>query len=98
MCISQRTLRHLQDFGIDVSPEFLSIDGIVRFAETFRKFPFVLMGNALVPEPADMLPNSVGWRHVTSLEPYFQGSLENSVVGPVNRGVPKDPAVLDNSP
>ena len=42
-CISQTTLRHLQDFGLQVVPEFLRIVGIVRFAETFRKFPFVLL-------------------------------------------------------
>ena len=50
-CISQTTLRHLQDFGLEVSAEFLRIVGIIRFAEPFRKFPFVLLDNALVPEP-----------------------------------------------
>ena len=97
-CISQTTLRHLQDFFLEVGPEFLRIVGIVRFAETFRKFPFVLLGNALVPEPADIQPNSVGWRHLTRLEPYFQGSHEKSVVGPGKLGAPKDPTVLDTSP
>ena len=64
-CISQTTLRHLQDFGLEVSPEFLRIVGIVRFAEAFRKLPFVQLCNALVPESADIQPNSVGWRHLT---------------------------------
>ena len=71
---------------------------LVRFAETFRKSPFVLLGNALVPEPADIQPNSVEWRHLTRIQPYFQGSHEKSVVGPSNLGIPKDPAVLDKSP
>ena len=40
------------------------IVGIVRFAETSHKFPFVLPGNALVPEPAEIQPNSFGRRHL----------------------------------
>ena len=64
------------DFGLEVSPEFLRIIGIVRFAETFRNFPFVLLGDAVVPESADMQPDPFGWRDLTGLEPYFQGSHE----------------------
>ena len=37
-CTSQTAIRHLQDSGLDVSPEFLRMVTIVRFAETFRKF------------------------------------------------------------
>ena len=33
MCISQTTLRDLQDFGLEIGPEFLKIVGIVRFAD-----------------------------------------------------------------
>ena len=94
-CISQTTLQHPQDFGLEVGPEFPRIVGIVRFPETFRKFPFEVLSNARVAKPTDIQPNSVGWHHLTRLEPYFQGSHEKSVVGP---GVPKEPAVLDNSP
>ena len=53
-CIWQTALRHLQDFGPEVSPVFLRIVGIVTFAETFRKVPFGLLGNVLVPETADI--------------------------------------------
>ena len=59
-------------------PVFLRIGGIVRFAETFRAFPFVHMGNTLVPETADFQPNLVPWRHHTRLKPYFPGSHETS--------------------
>ena len=52
--ISHTTLRQLQAFGLKVGSEFLRIVGIPRFAETFRKFPFVFLGNALVWEPADV--------------------------------------------
>ena len=55
------------------------------------------MGNALVPDPADIQANSVGWRDLTKLEPYFQGSHEKSVIGPGKLGAPKDPVVLDKS-
>ena len=79
-------------------PEFLRVVGIVRIAETFRKLPFILLGNALVPEAADIQPKSLGWRHLTRLEPYFQDSHEKSVVGPGKLGAPKDPAVMDKSP
>ena len=89
MCISQTNLGHLQDFDIEVCPEFRRIVGIVRFAETFHKFPFVLLGNALAPEPADIQPNSVGLRRIMRLEPYFQGSHEKSVVGPGKLGASK---------
>ena len=66
-----------------------------EFAELLRKFPFILLSNALVPEAADIQPNSVGWRHITRLEPYFQGSREKSVVGPGKLNAPKDSVVLD---
>ena len=56
-CTSQTALRHLQDFGLQVSSEFLRIVGIVRFAANFRKFPSVLLGNSLVPETADIQPH-----------------------------------------
>ena len=79
------------------SVQFLRIVGIVSFAETFHKFPLVFMGNALVPEMADIKPNFVGWCHLARLEPYFQGSHEKVVVGPGKLGAPKDPAVLDKS-
>ena len=85
--VSRRQLRHLHDFGLEVGP-----------AETSRKFSFVFLGNALVPEPSDIQLNSVGWRHLTRLEPYFRGSHEKSVFGPGKLGAPKDPAVLDKSP
>ena len=55
--VSQTALRHLQDFGLEVSPDFLRVDGIVRFAETFRKFSFILLGNAIVAETVDMQPS-----------------------------------------
>ena len=57
MCTTQTALRYLEDFGLEFSSEFLRIVGIVRFAETFRKFPFVLLGNAFVTEMADIQPN-----------------------------------------
>ena len=95
---SQTACRHLQDFNLEVSPEFLRILGIVRFTKTFRKFLFVLLGNAFVPETADIQPSLVRCRYFTSLEPYFQGSHEKSVVGPGELGAPNDPAVLDKSP
>ena len=53
-CTLQTTLRHLPDIDLEVGAEFLSIVGIVSVAETFRKFPFVFLGNALVWEPADV--------------------------------------------
>ena len=84
--------------GLEVGPEFFKIVGIVRFAETFRKFLFVSLGHALVLEPADIQPISVRWRHLTKLEPYFQGSHEKSLVVPGKLGAPKEPAVLDQSP
>ena len=65
---------------LQVSPEFLRIVRIVRIAETFHKFPLVLLGNALVPKTADIQPNLVGWCHRTRLAPYFRGSHEKSVV------------------
>ena len=52
------------------------------------------INSCLVPETA----NIDGWRHLTRIEPYFQGSYEKSVVGPGNYGGPKYPAVLDKSP
>ena len=48
-CISQTTLRHLQDFRLEVSPEFLRVVAIVVFAETFRKIPSVLPGQCSRP-------------------------------------------------
>ena len=60
--------------------------------ETFRKFSFVLSGNAAVPEPADIQPNSAEWRHLTTHVPNFQGSHEKSVVGPVKLGLQRPPA------
>ena len=51
-CTSQTTLRHLQDLGLEGSPEFFRIVGTGKFAETFREFPFVLLNNALVSETA----------------------------------------------
>ena len=98
MCTSQTVLRHLQDLVLEVSPYFLSVIGIVKFAATFRKFPFVLLSNALVPETTDIHPNLDGWGHFTRLEPYFQGSHEKSVIGSGKLGAPKNPAVLDKSP
>ena len=86
------------DLGLEVGPEFLGIVGIVRFAEPFHKFPFLLLGKAVVPEPADTQANSVGWHHLTRREQYFQGSHEKSVVGPGKLGAPEDTAVLDKSP
>ena len=68
-CIWQTALRYLQDFGLVVSLEFFKIVGIVRFNETFRKYPFVLLGNALVSETANIQSNLVGWRHLMRLEP-----------------------------
>ena len=53
------------------------------------------MSNTLVPEPADIQSNSVGWRHLTRLEPYFHGSHKKSVVGSDKLGAPKNPAILD---
>ena len=40
-CISQTILRHLQDFDLEVGPEFLSIVGFVTFAETFLSTSFL---------------------------------------------------------
>ena len=79
-------------------PEFLRIVEIVKFAKSYHNLPFSLLDNALVPQPADIQSNSVGWRHLTTLESYFQGSHEKSVVSPGKLGAPKDPAVLDKSP
>ena len=62
---SQTALQRFQDFGLEVSAEFLRIVGIIRLAETFRKFPFVLVSNALVPETTDIQPIMVGWRLFT---------------------------------
>ena len=41
----------------EVSPEFLTVVGIVGFSETFLKFPFVLLSETLVPETVDIQPN-----------------------------------------
>ena len=84
--------------GLQASPESLRIVGIVRFVEIFRTFPFVILGNALVPETADIQPNLFGWRHLTKLQPYFQVSHEKSVVASGKFGAPKIPAVLDIFP
>ena len=71
------------DFGLEVSPEFSRIVGIVRFAKTFHTFPLVLLGNALVPKTADIQSNLVGWRHLTRLDPqklrsfYLRGNQES---------------------
>ena len=81
-----------------MSLEFLKILGIVRFAEAFHKFPLVHLGNALVLETANIQPKLVEWRRLTRLQPYFQGSHENSVVGRGKLGALKDHAVLDKSP
>ena len=93
-CISQTTVVHLQDFAHEVSPEFLRIVGIVRFAETFHP------GQRSRPKAADIQPEThpAGWRDLTRLKPYSQGSHEESVVGPGKLGAPIDPAVLDKSP
>ena len=53
-CISQTALRHLEDFGLEVCPDFHRIVGIDIVSETFRRFPFVFLGNALVLERADL--------------------------------------------
>ena len=82
--------------GLEVSLEFLI--GKVGFVETFLKFPFVLLGDAVVPETANIQPIFVEWHHLTRLQTYFQGSLEKSVVGLGKLGAPKDSAVLDKSP
>ena len=47
--------------------------------------------NALVPEPANIQPNLVGWHHLTRLEPYFQGSNKKCVLGSGKLGAPKYP-------
>ena len=62
-----------------------------------RKFPFVLLSNALVEKTADIQPNSAGWRHFTGLEPYFQGSHENSVVSSGKSSAPEYHADLNES-
>ena len=80
--VSETALRYLQNFGFEVSLELVRVIGIVMFAETFRSFPFVLLGSALVQESAYIQPNLVGLRHLTRLEPHFQGSHEKSMVGP----------------
>ena len=67
-----------QDSGFEISPEF---PRIVRFAEIFRKIPFVLLSNPLVQGMTDIQPNLAEWRHPTGLEPFFQGSHEKSVIG-----------------
>ena len=64
----------------------------------FLRVPLVLLGNALVPETADIQPNSVAGRKLTRLASYFQGSHKKCVVVPGKLGAPKDPAVLDKSP
>ena len=68
-------------FGSRSRSELIRIVGSVRFAETFRKFHFVLLSNALVLETADIQPNLVGWHHLRDFEPYFQGSHEKFVFG-----------------
>ena len=47
-CTLQTALRHLRNFRLEVSPEFLRIFVIVTFAETFRNFLFVHLGVAVV--------------------------------------------------
>ena len=74
-------------FGLEVKPEFLRSVGIVTFADTFRKFPFVILNKAHVPGTADINTDLVGWRHVTRLVPYFQGSHEKSVFDDGDRDV-----------
>ena len=51
---SQTAFPHVQDFGIEVRPEFFRVVGIVMSAETFLMFPFVFLGNALLPETTDI--------------------------------------------
>ena len=46
----------------------------------------------------DIQPNLVGWRQLTGLELYFQGSHETYVVGSHKCGSPNKPAGLDKSP
>ena len=67
------------------------IVGVVKFAETVRKFPFILPSNAHVPKTAYIPPNLAGWRHLMALELYFQGSHEKSVAGSGKLGTPNNP-------
>ena len=87
----------LFDFGLEVILKFLRIVGIVRFAETFHKFPPVLLGNTLVLQTADIEPNLVGSGHLTRLEPE-ERSHEKSVVILGKLSAPKEPAVMDKFP
>ena len=52
------------NMGAEASPEILRVVGVITFAETFRKIPFVLPRNAFVAE-TDIQPNLVGRRHFT---------------------------------
>ena len=72
------------DLGLEVSPDFLRIVGIPRFAEIFRNCQFALLSNTLVPKTAYIQPDLAGWRHLTRFEPYFQGIHKKSVVGSGN--------------
>ena len=91
-----------QDFGSVVSPVFLSIVGMVRFAETFRKFLFVLPATFASRRRRTSSRTYVMvcvwlWRHLTRLGLYFHGSHEKSVVGPGKLGAPKVSAVLEKT-
>ena len=67
--------------SLEVVPEFRRIVGIVRFAECFRKFQFVLVNNVLVQKTAAIQSNLFRWRQSTTPEPNFQGGYEKFVVG-----------------
>ena len=93
-CSSETALRHLQDLGLEVSLQFLKIFKIIRSAETFRKFSFVQLSKALVPETAYIQPNLAGRGLFAKLEAYFQGSHKQSVVDSGKLGAPKTHAVM----
>ena len=57
-CSSQIAVRQFQYFGSEFSRKFFRIVGIVSLAETFCKLPFALLGNPLVPETADIQPDT----------------------------------------
>ena len=67
------------------------------FAETFRKFTFLLLSNSVVKDTVDIQPNLVGWCHLTRLESYFWCSQEKRLVRSGKLGAAKNPALLDMS-
>ena len=56
----QTALLHLKNLALHVSPDFPKVVGIVKFAEIYLKYPFVLLRNVLIPEMTDIQPNVVG--------------------------------------